>query len=682
MEAFLQGAGCMVTFGALVCLCIFCTKKWNVPAGISPLFVLYATILWYSVLASVNLLFPAGILWFAAAVLALVWLVRKRGEIRWKELITPSTAFFLVASVAVIAVFAVRQPLFMEWDEFSFWGIAPKVVKSTGQLYTFQPQGLRVTSYVPGLVMLDEAFQFLGTSFAPWKVFAAYDILMFAIFAAGLYTLERRRWNLAVPAALLLCMVPYLMTMYQRDINVSPLYMCSYADIPMGLLFGAPLVVYFLAKEKTPVVLLCAVMGVTVECMSKDMGFALCLIAAALICFDLLFLEKGEVRFARLRGTGAKWCWIVSMVAAPVAAFFGWAAHMGAVTGANRFDIGGEQNMGMVQMVVTGIVELFSPNKSEKFVQVMGNMAQAFYSTKLTMFSVGSQDGTVGRYLNGSGLIVTLVILLVLAVAFVYEDKRGRKAVGWFALWSVLGFAAFYIFTGFTYVYVFKEAEAAALSSYNRYIYPYYIGWFIAALAFLLRSLKRAKPASVGAGFLLALTLGCGWRVTSFVQPQLSVVDYSDGYFAGRKRDIAMVEQAKQFLTSDDRVFYVSQSDDGKNWFIHYYEFYPDVQLDYSFGGGQLSADFEIREGAFSSDYPAEDREAFIGKTLTPEVLCAYLEATGCTALYLDDIDEVFIDTYADLFADGLESEARLYRIVGTGDAMRFEPVEGGGYRD
>ena len=33
----------------------------------------------------------------------------------------------------------------------------------------------------------------------------------------------------------------------------------------------------------------------------QDMGFALCLIAAALICFDLLFLEKGEVRFARLR---------------------------------------------------------------------------------------------------------------------------------------------------------------------------------------------------------------------------------------------------------------------------------------------------------------------------------------------------------------------------------------------
>ena len=52
----------MITFLALVCLCVFCTKKWNVPAGISPLFVLYATILWYSVLASVNLLFPAGIL--------------------------------------------------------------------------------------------------------------------------------------------------------------------------------------------------------------------------------------------------------------------------------------------------------------------------------------------------------------------------------------------------------------------------------------------------------------------------------------------------------------------------------------------------------------------------------------------------------------------------------------------
>ena len=224
------------------------------------------------------------------------------------------------------------------------------------------------------------------------------------------------------------------------------------------------------------------------------------------------------------------------------------------------------------------------------------------------MFSVGSQDGTVGRYLNGSGLIVTLVILLVLAVAFVYEDKRGRKAVGWFALWSVLGFAAFYIFCGLHLCVCVQggrgrgaeQLQPVHLSLLHRLVHR--------GAGVLLRSLKQAKPASVGAGFLLALTLGCGWRVTSFAQPQLSVVDYSDGYFAGRKRDIAMVEQTKQFLTSDDRVFYVSQSDDGKNWFIHYYEFYPDVQLDYSFGGGQLSADFEIREGAFSSDYPAEDR--------------------------------------------------------------------------
>ena len=76
-----------------------------------------------------------------------------------------------------------------------------------------------------------------------------------------------------------------------------------------------------------------AVLAVTASCLSKDMGFALCLIAAAIICFDLLFVQKEDVPFFRLKGLGGKLCWCASLVGAPLAAFFGWAAHMSVVLG-------------------------------------------------------------------------------------------------------------------------------------------------------------------------------------------------------------------------------------------------------------------------------------------------------------------------------------------------------------
>lgn len=677
MLAFLQ---VMLTFAALLALCAAAAHKLRLPAGMAPFFVLCATILWYSAAGCLDLLGAAGAVWFAAAIASLAWLWLRRRALEWKNFATPSAVFFVLAGVAVIALLAVRQPLFMEWDEFSFWGIAPKVVKSTGRLYTFEPDGMRVTSYVPGLVMLDYAFEFLGAAFVPWKVYAAYDLLLFAAFALVLCAFERRSWALAVPMAALLCLLPYLLTVYQRDIYVNSIYMNCYADIPMGLLFGAPLAAYFVSKQKTPALLACVVMGVTVECITKDIGFALCLIAAGIAAFDLLFWERGEVRFARLRGIPARLCWCAALFGAPLAAFFGWAMHMKAVSGVDRFDIGGARNMGMAEMLFTGIAELLSPHKSEKFTAVMSAMNDAFWHSKITMFSAG---GAPGRVLNGSGAMVFAVVAVLLAAAFVYAKKEMRRSIVSFGVLGALGFAAFYIFTGFTYVYVFKDVEAASLSSYNRYIYPYYLGLVLAALALLARSLNAAPPHSVGAGFLLAFTLGCGARTLSFVQPQLSVLDYPDGYFAGRRMDNGFVEQAKTALTHDDRVFLVSQGDDGKRWFMQYYEFYPEVIMDYSFGGGTLSPQYLPQKGALTGaqdmHFTPEQIDYFTSHALTPEVLCQYLEASGCTALYLDATDDGFAADYGALFTDGLTSGARLYRVEGSGSAMRFVPVPEGG---
>lgn len=669
-----------VTFAAFVALCMFVCARYGLSAGAAPLAVLCGTMVWYSALGSVHLLIPAGILWFAAALAAGVWLWLRRKNIRWQDMLTPATVYFMLASLAVIVLFAIRRPVFSEWDEFSFWGIAPKVVKTENQLYTYNPGELRVSTFVPGLIMLDYAFQFLGTVFVPWKVYAAYDILYFAVFAAALSMLERRHWHIAVPAAAVLTLIPFLLTIYYRDIYVRTTYMNAYADIPMGLLFGAGLILYFAPRRKTPAVVFSALLAVTAACLAKDMGFALCLIAAAIICFDLLFVQKEDVPFFRLSGIPAKLCWCASLVGAPVAAFLGWAVHMSRVLGSNRFDIGGSANMGMAQMVLTGLAELVGIDRTQKFSDIMGLMKNAFFNTRLTMFSVGAPEGRLGRIFNGSGCMVVLVILAILLVAFLLGDKRMRVRTAWFTLWSSLGFLAFYIFTGFTYVYVFKEYFAYQLGDYNRYIYPYYAGWLAAALAMLCASLKNAKPGSAGTLFLLALCGGCIWRADAFLQPQLTVLDYPESYFLERRDQEAQVADAKQYLSRDDRVFLVAMDTDGRTWFQLYYEFYPDVGVDYSFGcGPEFSPDVMRRADAMPKYFTQEQVEYFTTHPFTPEIWCEYLAESGCTYIYMDEWDGAFTENYGYLFADHLESGATLYRVESADEQTRFVPVNGEG---
>lgn len=669
-----------ITFAALLALCLFFHAKTGLASGAAPLAVLCGTMLWYSVLGSVHLLLPAGFLWFLAALAAAVWLWRHRKTLAPREIFSPALVYFVLASLAVFVLFAVRRPVFNEWDEFSFWGIAAKVVKTENQLYTFHPGGMRATTFVPGLIMLDYAFQFLGAEFAPWKVYAAYDVLYFAVFAAAFSMLRRKQWYLAVPAAAVLTLTPFLMTVYYRDIYVRALYMNAYADIPMGLLFGAGLVLYFAPRKKTPAVVCSALLGITATCIVKDMGFALCLIAAAIVCFDLLFVQKEDVPFFRLKGLWGKLCWCAALVAAPVAAFLGWAAHMAVVLDMNRFDVGGAENMGMVQMVATGLCELVGIGRTEKFTQIMQSMWQALYTTRLTMFSFGGDQTRLGRLLNGSGAIVILLILIVFLAAFLLGDRRMKLRTAWVSLWSTLGFAAFYIFTGFTYIYVFKGSFGYELGDYNRYIYPYYIGWFVLAVSMLCASLKNTAPGGLGTLFLLALCGGCLWRADAFLQPQLTVLDYPDSIYLERREQEAAAAEAKQYLNGDDRIFLVSFGPFGLEWFQYYYEFYPDVFVDYSFGCGPDFTPQTVRLPEALPEFFTEEQVAYFStQPFTGEVWCEYLRASGCTAIFLDEWTAGFVNDYGYLFSDGLQSGARLYRIEDTGTQMRFVPAGGEG---
>lgn len=644
----------LISFAALAVLALFAAGVLRVPSGTAPLLAVCFTMLHFSLWGCVGLLGLGGWLYFALAAAALVCLLVHKSRAPLGGL---GMGLFLVGGVLLIILFAVRQPLYLTWDEFSFWGTAVKMTKLNNELYTTAKIGWAwVASQKPGLVVLGYMFEFFG-KYAEWRALAAFDMVALASIAALVAPLSRKKWYIGVPAACVAFLSPYVFTLYYPVTTPSNVYMNILSDVPMAWLFAGALAVYYaLRMAKAPLWPCCVVLAALT--LTRDTALPLALIAAGIMSADMLLCGK-DAAFLWLHGVRAKWCRIGTFMAAPAASFVAWVLYLKLALNVNAVsDIGGQQPMGMLEMLVSGVKQLVGIAPTEKFTQLMGEMYTAFFTIKLTML--------------GSGAVVSIIILGIVALAALFAaDKVHRVRCILYGVLSSLGFFAFYIFTGFCYVFIFKDVEiqSGGLVGYERYLYPYYIGWFLCAV--MLLCITAAKPArrlygaAQGALFMLLAVLI--WRVSAYVPPDMTFVGYDNGYQYGRRQMKETAQQVQQLIPAqeDTSVFFIRQGDDGSSWFMYCGELLP-LQMDYSFGGGTLAL-----PGALAAD-------TLYYIPLTPQQLCAYLAENGCDYIFVLQSDTYLVSGYGSLFSDGLaacEDGAAVYKINGTAQDMAFTLV-------
>ena len=128
----------VLAFAALFGLAAFFTLRCRVHSALSPLVSLCSVSL---VLAAAGV---AGVLRPAVWAVYLLCFVLGAAALRqkWqnrKALCTPGAVLFWTMSAAFAVYFALRQPLFTDFDEMSFWGTAAKLTHETGGLYTVAP---------------------------------------------------------------------------------------------------------------------------------------------------------------------------------------------------------------------------------------------------------------------------------------------------------------------------------------------------------------------------------------------------------------------------------------------------------------------------------------------------------------------------------------------------------------
>ena len=102
----------------------------------APAVVLCAGMVWMSLAGCAGLLQAGGWVFFAAAAASLGLEIKNKGRGLRRALQSPGFVLFMAGSVFFILLFAVRRPMFYQWDDFTFWGSAAKTTFEHQELYS------------------------------------------------------------------------------------------------------------------------------------------------------------------------------------------------------------------------------------------------------------------------------------------------------------------------------------------------------------------------------------------------------------------------------------------------------------------------------------------------------------------------------------------------------------------
>ena len=306
-------------FFSACCLCVAACTRFD--AALLPLPALCGSAV---VLYLLSLL---GLLQFGHFIIMAVWLaggvyfgVRAGWRAIRRALFSPGFLLFVGGSCFLWVLFALQQPMFTQWDEFTAWGLAPKMVAERAALYVADPINLTASFTYPATSLVSYLFQRVPGQFYEWQCLAGLDILFLACIAPAA-AMPRKNWAGAVLVFAAGFLLPFFFSVVPAG-TPSTMYANAMADTPLALLFGGTLCLYAAAGGRKTGFFACA-MPLAVLTMTKDIGFAYALIVTFLIGLDQLFgTPHPDTKPGRIFGVSLAKCSILAAVV--LAVFISW----------------------------------------------------------------------------------------------------------------------------------------------------------------------------------------------------------------------------------------------------------------------------------------------------------------------------------------------------------------------
>ena len=563
----------------------------------------------------------------------------------------PGFVLFLGGAAFIWCLFALHRPMFTQWDEFTAWGLAPKMVVERAAFYVADPVNLKASFTYPATSLVTFLCQPFGT-WAEWACLAALDTLALACLAAA-SALPCAQWAGGVLVFGVGFVLPFFFSNNPAG-SYAPQYANAMADLPLTMLFGGALCLYYAVAHRKYAFWLAA-LPLALLTLTKDICFAYGLIAAFLIGLDQLATADKPLKqaFPRafLRAGGLAVC--------VLAAFLSWSRYTAAVT--PTADTGasvGSEGLSYGAVLAGGVRQLLGIGRDDKFAQIMAAMGDAFATRRICLL--------------GGGIMAVIAITMVAAAAFLAAEKGpARRRVLTAHLAFAFCFAALYAFHLILYYYNFSDVEGLALKDYDRYLGPYYQAWMLAMLCLLARSAAARWSRCVLACAATAVVGIFCWRGL----PAAGFWSDADSLYTLRADVQNRADAMNAVLDWPDRVLVLSQGDDATRWYYYRYEL--TAQVVNGFGGfyGRLGETQDRWDSDFMNLVESENWTLYDYKAVcVPATLAAYMQEKDCDYLLIDRADDYLEREFSPYFEGGLTADmpAALYHFEGTDAAVPF----------
>lgn len=687
----------MILFTALCALASLFGWSWllhrraGVPASAAPLTAFSAILLALLCAGMAGALRAAGWALLAGGWVLLGGMLRacrtNEGRESLREMRSPGSALFFGGGAALALRLAWLGAEFTSFDEYSFWGTAAKLTVLNGKLYTECKTGVpwQVTQYA-ALPLAGWWAQPLG-AFAAWAAIWGVDLVLLAGLAAVLAPAEKAGARVWGPLGLAALLAPTLFSLTSHTSQLSTAWLEVLGDVPAGVLFGAAAACWLVLREKGPAARWLILPVLCLAANIKQNTFVLGLAAAGLAALDGLLLPARKTKGAAPAKKAALAARIGFAAAAPGAVavqYAAWGAYTAALVRKNQAAGGyGDTSEPLGAVLQNGLRML------------LGGTGTAYYEQRRAGLFAYAQTMRAWFWskpvsLLGSGAAVcTAVAVLFAASALLARTRRERLRAGLWALGSSACFAGYWVLLLLSYAFVLKDSTPENPVSYSRYFLPFYLGWFLLALAFFgraaslaLTGAEAAESAAVPAAAqnvqerprsargretaaaaawarAAALLLAAAFALLAArgTEPQFTVLGASRGTYDSVRAELDIAQRAAQ-AAPGKTFFLVAQGDEGYDWFLYSEALLPDL-LAYGTGGGTYGLPGKTNAGRYDQAY-------------TPEAFRQLVADSGADYLLIARTDALFAESYGTLFTDGLalaENGPALYTAAADGYA-------------
>lgn len=561
-----------------------------------------------------------------ALVLVAVRLLRGGlGDLR-RFLLTPGAVVMLAAFVWALLSF--RAHMLYEPDEFSHWGTVLRNMMHFDAI----PAGVKeanitYTDYPPATTLFAYFWTRLSGGFNEGDPQRAMNIMILAFLLPAMRAQRWKRWGSALCMACALFVLPTLFN--------SGAYYTIYADVVLGCVFFHALYAWFFTPRDRGGVLLTGG-SLFLLPLIKEAGWGLCLIALAVMAADL----AGERRRAGPRHGRA----FGALAAAAMAGGLSWKAFL-AVHQTRR-----------VWTLSAGFTEILD---------VLLGRAPSHRMRTVEIFFLSLTDAELfgqGGVLRLSLLLWLLLLGVLAALALSRAGEPNRTRWRRMALWLLAGLGAYLLSLLYTFLFLFRNYEGESLFSFARYLSSYLIalaGLSLALASETLGPVLRRSGQSVELLALAAVMLVA--NPGTLLERAVITREWDEAVYESRMSAAAPPEAAQMLDAQTDRVYLVSQNDEGHRYFLRAFEWAP-LRLQARADGWWL----------MPSEQAVEQTGDWYARTFstvkTPQEWADELIEGGYTHVYLDRIDPAFAAAYAGLFQSPEEIEADTLFEVAVGD--------------